>query len=256
MEHIYQHFRAYEQQWIDECYDLIQQVEDQYVPKLTPFLNPRERSILQSICNQQEIACSSYGGFEEAENQRVLIYPSYHEVIQDDFSIQLFQLRYATKFVTLTHREVLGGLMAIGLERATFGDILIVDEVIQFAATAETADFIAMQFTEVGKANVRAEQIEQTQLKRIEHYEERLLFVSSLRLDTLLSEILHISRQRASKLIESEKVKLNWTVYTQKSEVVEVGDQLSIRGFGRFQILRIEGTTKKDNIRCVIGQLK
>lgn len=73
---IYQHFRDDEQTFIDQVLDWVGQVEDYYSPYLTPFLNPREYFIIQSIVGQyDELELSSYGGHEDAEQLRVFIHP-------------------------------------------------------------------------------------------------------------------------------------------------------------------------------------
>lgn len=74
-----------------------------------------------------------------------------------------------------------------------------------------------------------------------------------MRVDTVISESLAISRQRAKQLIESKKVKLNWTEITRPDSVLEPLDIISIRGFGRIQVKAVDGMTKKQKYRIIIG---
>ena len=68
-----------------------------------------------------------------------------------------------------------------------------------------------------------------------------------MRVDTVISESLAIS-ERAKQLIESKKVKLNWTEITRPDSVLEPLDIISIRGFGRIQVKAVDGMTKSKNI--------
>ena len=80
--------------------------------------------------------------------------------------------------------------------------------------------------------------------------------MTSLRLDSVISEIYNISRQRSKQLIESGKVKVNWTENTRPDFLLELLDIVSIRGFGRIQIQELEGKTKKEKYRVLFGVLR
>ncbi|OOL79762.1 RNA-binding protein, partial [Enterococcus faecium] len=80
--------------------------------------------------------------------------------------------------------------------------------------------------------------------------------VSSMRLDSVISEIYNISRQRSKQLIEAGKVKVNWTENTRPDFVLELLDIISVRGYGRVQIQELEGKTKKEKYRVLFGVLR
>lgn len=126
MEHLIQHFRKDEQNFIEQVIGWQQEVEDRYAPKLTDFLDPRQRFIVQSIVGQSEdVIIASEGIFDESERKRMIIAPSYYEAQQDDFQITIFVVKYPSKFVQLKHPDVLGALLSLGLDRSKFGDIRI-----------------------------------------------------------------------------------------------------------------------------------
>ena len=58
--------------------------------------------------------------------------------------------------------------------------------------------------------------------------------VSSMRLDKVLATVLKLSRSQAIQLISAEKLKLNYQTLDRPSEMLQVGDLISVRGFGRF----------------------
>lgn len=79
--------------------------------------------------------------------------------------------------------------------------------------------------------------------------------VSSMRLDTVVSSVFKISRQRAKQMIESGKVKLNWVELSRPDFEIGLLDIVSVRGYGRLQVQEIEGKTKKDKWRLQLGVL-
>lgn len=259
MEHLIQHFRKEEQPFIEQVAGWQQEVENRYAPKLTDFLDPRQRFIVAAVIGQTEdIKYSSEGLFIEAERKRMLIYPSYFEPSNEDYQMTIFSIKYPSKFVQLKHPDVLGALLSLGLERSKFGDIRVSDDQIQFAVATEVADYVRMHLTGIGKVKVHVETIKTDEplLAIVEEWVEETHTVSSMRLDVVLAKILNVSRQKSQALITGKKVKVNWTERESVSFELQEGDILSARGFGRMKILMIEGRTKKDKIRVQIGRIE
>lgn len=259
MENIFQHFRKEEQAFIERVIEWKRDVENRYVPKLTDFLDPREQHIVQSIvgCNDG-ITVFNEGVFQEAERKRVYIAPSYVEPTLEDYEITILKLNYPFKFVQLKHSDVLGALLSLGVDRSKFGDIRIEDEKIQFACTKEIALYVKSNLTKIGKVNVQIKELEDEEelIPQQEKWVEKTLTVSSMRLDAVLSNSLNISRQKSQNLIRGSKVKVNFSICEETSYEMQEGDMISCRGFGRIKILSIEGRTKKEKIRLVIGLLE
>ena len=259
MEHLIQHFRKDEQAFIERVIGWQREVEDRYSPKLTDFLDPRERFIVTSIIGQNsELSLKSFGGFIEAERQRMFIYPNYYVPSEEDFQLAFFTINYPTKFIQLKHPDVLGALLSIGIDRSKFGDIRIDGESIQFAVAKEVQDYVTVQLTSIGKSKVRVEPLTENDLliEVQEQWIEKNYTVSSMRLDVILATVLNLARQKSQALIKSGRVKVNWTMREETSFEVQEGDILSIRGFGRIKIILTEGRTKKDKIRLQIGHLE
>lgn len=259
MEHIIQHFRKDEQPFIEQVVGWVRETEDRYAPKKTDFLDPRQRFIVESIANQNEdIVVYTYGAFEQAERGRMFIAPSYFVPTNEDFDVVVFQMNYASKFLHLEHPDVLGALMSIGLERSKYGDIRVQEGHVEFAVAKEVADFVRLNITSIGKAKVQLEEVTEgtVLLKNTEHWVEELHIVSSMRLDTILSSVFDISREKSSVLIHGGKVKVNWVERDNPSFELHESDVLSIRGFGRLRVGMIEGRTKKDKIRLQIEKME
>ncbi|MGX7174332.1 RNA-binding protein [Enterococcus ratti] len=255
---VYQHFRADERSFIDSVGDWIEQVQSQYVPYLTDFLDPRQSYILETLIRQDsELRFSFYGGYEQAERKRCLIFPAYYEPTDEDFETSLYEIHYPKKFARLGHGKILGTLIGTGIKRSYFGDIISDGERWQVFIAKEVEQFVAAQVTRIGKVAVRLEAVKYTELilPKDEWAQERGT-VTSLRLDSVISEIYNISRQRSKQLIEVGKVKVNWTENTHPDFLLELLDIVSIRGFGRIQIQELEGKTKKEKYRVLFGVLR
>nr|WP_251133633.1 MULTISPECIES: YlmH/Sll1252 family protein [unclassified Exiguobacterium] len=235
--------------WIDH-------VEATYTFKLTDFLDPREQQITQELVGSK---CALFfeGGFEGAERKRAILAPDYYEYNADDFDISIYRIHYPTKFVELSHRQVTGTLLNVGLKRSKFGDVIIQDQV-QFAVADEVATYIEANVERAGKTKIRLSRVEAEDRLKVkdQEWEETLGFVSSLRFDTVVSEILGFSRQKAQTLIKQGESKVNYKVVDDSSFMLEEGDLLSLRGTGRVKLIAILGSTKRDRIKLQYGILK
>lgn len=258
MDSIMQHFRKDEQPFIETAIGWIREVEDTYSPKLTGFLDPRQRFIVESVVAGTGLMTGANGAFSEAERQRVLIYPDYYVPGTDDYQIAVFAVKYASKFLKIEHKDVLGSMMSLGIDRSKFGDIRIDNDTVQFSVANELKDYMTANFTSIGKAKVTVEEVGDAEkwIGATETWIEEMHIVSSLRLDVVVAALASISRQKAAALIHGEKVKVNWAVRDQPAFEMHESDMLSVRGSGRFKVIAIEGRTRKDKIRLIIGKLE
>jgi RNA-binding protein YlmH len=255
---IYQHFRQEEREFIDQVLSWKDHVESTYSPKLTDFLDPREQHILKTLIGENgTVQYQLFGGNTESERKRAFLFPDYWTPNEADFQINLLEIDYPTKFVTIEHPQVLGSLMSLGLKRGKYGDILIRDGRCQFFIAAEVKDYIKMNLESIGRASIRLKEIDlDLAIIMKDLWIEQDITVSSLRLDTVISGIHHISRQKSLAFIQHGLVKVNWTLSENPSFECAEGDLLSVRGHGRVKILSIEGKTKKDKWRIVVGKQK
>ena len=155
---VYQHFRPEEREFIDQIVDWKSYVENTFAPKLTDFLDPREQQIVKTIIGEHsDVRVAFFGGTENAERKRAIIFPDYYHESINDYLVCLFEIQYPSKFVTIEHRHVLGSLMSLGLKRGKFGDILYNDSTVQFFAANEIADYLRQELQSIGKAKVSIE---------------------------------------------------------------------------------------------------
>lgn len=255
---IYQHFRKDEASFVDQILEWHEMIKSQYTNKLTDFLDPREQQIVQTIIgNDDEINVDFFGGNDSAERKRAHIYPSFFQVDKDDFKLTLFEIKYPTKFTKIEHPQVLGSLMSLGLKRAKFGDIVCLDNRIQFVVATEISDYIKFNLQAIGKAPVQlVEMTMDHMIQHVENWDEEVMTVASMRLDVMISNAYHIPRKKIQSHIENEYVKVNWKVVDHSSFECKEGDIISIRGLGRMKIISTSGMTKKEKIRILFAKQK
>ncbi|GEB76426.1 YlmH family RNA-binding protein [Sporolactobacillus inulinus] len=254
---IYEHFRPEERALIDHFLDLIDQVSQRYIPRLTDFMDPRQQTILRSLIGKNDaVHLSIFGGYEHAERARALLLPPYFEPDSDPFDLAYLDVRYPAKFGSVTHPELLGALLGSGISRNKIGDLLIGEEAAQFICVKELEPYFMLHLTSVGKLSVSCRPILP---KNLLHTADGWTYsegtVSSLRLDTLLSEIYHLPRVKASEAIARGLAKVNWEIVEKRNFDIREGDVISLRGHGRSKIISCGGLTKKNKIRLQYGRL-
>lgn len=248
MSNLYQHFRDSEKEFIDMAIDWVRRVDNQYTPHLSSFLNPREQYILNTIVGQYEDIYVDYnGGYESAERKRAFIYPSYFEVDESDYELSALEIRYPTKFSTLTHGSIMGSILGCGLTRDKLGDIINEDDRWQFLIDSTMNEFLKLQLDKIGRTTINLIEVDkQSILSPEEDWVEDTEIISSLRLDVFIASCLNLGRDKAQKLIVNNRVKLNWTEIDKVNIMIEPNDMVSIRDFGRVRYDSTLSRSKKD----------
>ncbi len=236
--------------------DKIEIVLSKHIIQSTDFLDPYERRIAVSILNQfDEIAYCELGGIETAERKIIVLYPYYYKYDDQQYAINsLMIFGYINKF---THRDFLGSILGLGINREKIGDILIHDNYAQIVVKKEISDFILISLKKVGKENIKIKEIPRDSLKAMDlQYKDFVTTVSSLRVDAVISSALKLSRNDSQKLVNSGCVKVNWEPVEKIHKELEEGDMVSTRGYGRFILNSILGISKKGRVRINIRLLK
>lgn len=256
---IYQHFRKEEQPFITRVLSWKEQVERSYQSILTDFLDPREQQIITTLIdtNESDLTLQLYGGGKHSERKRAIIAPGYEEVSQEDFSVTMLQATYHEKFISLSHGDVMGSFLSLGLERKKLGDIVVQDGLLQILVTEDICTYVLANLTTIKKATVKLGMKSLADLveKELNWVEEDKL-VSSMRLDTIIKEIYSISRQSAADCIIKKFVKVNYRLVEDRSFPVQANDLISFKGKGRSKVESVNGKTKKEKWKVTIAKLK
>ena len=143
-----------------------------------------------------------YGAFPEAERRRVLIYPDYYVPEPADYRIAMFDVKYASKFLTLDHKDILGSMMSLRHRSFEIWGYSGGDDEVQFAVADELKDYMTANFISIGKAKVTVEESNQPEdwIVTTDTWTEEMHIVSSLRLDVVIAALVNIPRQKAASL--------------------------------------------------------
>ncbi len=190
----------------------------------------------------------SYGGFLETERRMMGFFPK-HEGKEEDFPIDGLLISFDKKFGSPSHRDVLGAIIGLGIDRRVLGDILPCDGFFIAFAERQIASYIEANLEKAGRITVKCKKSEYGSLPVvIEKKAEKNITVPSMRLDSVISEALNLSRSESAEHIKKERVFLNWIAASSGSKTVNCGDNITVRGLGRFKIIEITGQTKKGRI--------
>lgn len=225
-------------------------------PAFTDFMDRAKCSrFAERLAVVEGLEVTLFGGTEDAERQMMGFYTE--ELSAEKFPIKAIKIRRKSKKfgqADLSHRDYLGSLLGLGIDRGKIGDIFVEEMSALCFAAEEIAPYIISALEQVSRTTVIAEEAEGTDAVCVRQTEERRLTAASLRLDAVTGETFHLARSKVQTLISAEKAQVNWNIVTNVSYQLKEGDLVSLRGFGRFRIKVIGGKTKKDRIGIEIEQ--
>ncbi len=228
----------------------------------TDFMTAADAADVYGLAPESDFTV--FGGAPDCE--RVMIrFGNLHEFgYEEDFPIVLLKIApLAAKYADeLTHRDFLGTLMGLGLERDVIGDIILRGEnarqgespeendnaLAAYVFVAERmADFIKENVTTVKHTTVAVEQLKQVPKDVAPVFEKEEPVVASLRLDGMVSKLYHLSREKSKAMFAKELVFINGRPTANPSIEPKSGDVISVRGHGKFIFDGVLRETKKGN---------
>ncbi len=218
-------------------------------PVYTEFLNPNQQSqVINILSKSKDINFVGFGGYELAE-RRVFAINSVFSYMEPDFlSIKVLKIefdKFNEKWVE--HRSILGSIIGLGYDRKMIGDILI-DGFTAFVFLVDTAaDYAMDNLVSVGRASVICSVLDVAELDIKQRKGEiKRKTVSGLRIDAVLAAALNLSRGKASELLSSDLVFVNFRLINKSTYILNEGDVISIRKKGRVILKSIGQKSAKD----------
>ncbi len=211
-------------------------------PFLTFFLTPVEVRILDQII-PKDMFVSYYGGYAQAQRQVAFVSPF---EMTPAFDVDILSASYDSRYKVLTHRDLLGALMHLGIERNRIGDLIVDQDRIYIICKKNLSEFIQSNLFQIGRCHVSFSLDNDAQIHYL-GYEIINVGVASLRVDAIVSALKHCSRSQSATMINQGLIKVNDVVLEQNCQLCN-NDFVSIRGVGRFQFIEVSHTTKKDRL--------
>lgn len=237
---------------LSQILDKIEMVEKKNKMEYTDFLDLAQIKLVQKFIDRIKIEnYMSYGGFEQAERKMFVIYPEKFNstVVEKNLSniVQIIRIELPDDLKgKYTHRDYLGAVIKLGIERKKVGDIIVDSNGADIIIDKDVSKFLVENLgslTRFSKSTITVQNIEDLRPVEIRK-EEFEIIVSSLRLDNVISELARCSRNKALDIINTERVFVNFECETKKTKQIKPGDMVTIRGKGRFFIKEIVGQTR------------
>lgn len=221
------------------------------IPRHTGFLSDREQSLAEAAANRAQTTCIRFwGGFSEAERQVLCIEPE--DAWQEEPVACLhLHAHLASGTAAPEHRDILGAVLGLGLERTCLGDIRPDPDhpgEYYLFLLEDKAEFVSANLTAAGRVRLDAELCDQPPESALREPERQLrqATVSSLRADSVLAAMLHTSRGQAAQVISEGRVQVNHVPLRSAYDAVYAGDIFTVRGSGRYRLQEIGGKSRSD----------
>ena len=206
------------------------------------FLTPAERS--QIICMKALSGVCRVtfdGGYPDAERVRAKFSPIDFEY---DVESPVAAVRISCRMGEMSHRDVLGSVLGLGISRGKIGDIVIAGNSCTVICEPAIATYIIDNLERVGRLGVKVEPCDEIVFEKAEP-KKLSVSVASMRLDIIVSEGFNISRTQAAEMIRDGLCFVNWVQKESPSCTVKVGDVITLRGKGRITLAGIGGQSRK-----------
>jgi len=231
----------------------------------TSFLSPMEQHQAKEYLDRAGL-CGRYlfwGGYEEAERKKILLLPPYMEGTSTreelagwgDFDEVATLEVTGSGYRTLTHRDYLGSLLGLGLERDVIGDIAFTGEGkcrVRIFCDVHIAPFLAVELKKVGSDTVKVKQIlTDASFTPYREFAEIRDTVASARLDCVVASLCGVSRERAQQLLRDGSVEMDYLPQERCDRNVTPPCLVTVRRYGKYRVTSLSEQTKKGRLRLV-----
>lgn len=224
----------------------------------TPFLGLAQQQAFYAV--EREVAyagCAMEGGSPLCERKIIRFGdPGYEEA----YPIARIEILPRTpKFAEkLTHRDFLGAVMNLGIERDVVGDIFVLDGKQEKNGALlfchETiADYIIDNLGQVRHTGVTCVRSEEELAFESAQPERVSLTVSSARADGVVAKVYRLSRQESQELFRMGRIFINGIAVENVDFQLQEGNAVTVRGFGKFIFYGKNGVSRKGKERVEVG---
>lgn len=255
-----------EEQYLKKHFvDLSRRAENKNMITYSNFLNLNEISILCQTTKELYCSFELFGGYEHAERKMAAFLSGLYPAQNESFgSGTLFSCTHAVEYPisaicisplhpkfseSLTHRDVLGSLMGLGIKREMLGDIVFQDAKIIVLCTNSICSYLMDNCRQIRHTNVQCEEISIFDFTYEPSFLEKEGSVASFRLDTIIADVCKLTRSHAQKLISEGNAFINSQRILNNDYTCQNGDILSVRHYGKYIIETSDKTTRKRKMK-------
>jgi len=236
--------------------DLCRKSEKTGAWQYSGFLSPAEQDDLLCAPAATRFSFQLTGGYEHAE-RKILAAGNETEMGPPEPPIRVIAVtpkseKYAEE---LTHRDYLGAILGLGIERSLIGDILVRDRRAWFLCLSSAAEMLVSSLTQVRRTTVTTAVTAADVPELQPRYALLRINVASERLDAVIAAFAGLSRGQAEKLFTAGKVFVNGRLTQDRSGRLKEGDLFSVRGFGKAVYDGVEYETRKKRYQVMLRKL-
>ena len=216
--------------------------------QFTLFMDLRQQQLFMAQANKYPDVNIHllYGYKGEGERCMALCCPEY--LNKEDIASPIVVLRAKLTDVNATHKDFLGSVMSLKIDREYMGDIIIKDGYVYMICHKNVSDIIREELYSVKRSSVSFEEWDEPLEFYKQYSEEKMSTVASLRADSVVAAVLNKSRTEAVKLIKQGNVKVNQMDIDNVDFEIFNNDIISIRHNGKFKIFCDGAKSRKDRI--------
>ncbi len=227
--------------------------------EITGFMDLNELKLAREALGHFNISYIVKGVNDELDKKNILFIPDYMEGVEDDVyadNVVCIKIIPESKD-KLTHRDFMGAIYNLSVEREYLGDIIVKDNIAYFFTMKSFEKYFIENIVYVGKSPVETKVIDiySQEIESLsQNYKEKDYIVPSMRVDAILSEVYALSRSQTKDKIEKGHLFINDKEQYFPSTPLECGDIVSFRQCGKFKVGEQVRTTKSGNIVLHIKQ--
>lgn len=230
--------------------DLCRSAENRGIARYSAFLSDREQDLALSAVKR--CGCDDFsfdGGFSDAERKLLRVEPAGAYCEPPISCIKISCDRHSSP---AQHKDYLGALLGLGIDRSCLGDIILFENDAECGAyvfcLSRIQELICSQLFAAGRASVSACVHEGDLDLSVASHETQTATVAALRADAVIAAMVHCSRSKAVQLLSSGSVQINHIETASSHSPVYEGDVFTIRGVGRYKLTTLGGKSKKDRM--------
>ena len=221
----------------------------------TDFLGLAEQAVFNEAKSAfRGIPYTAFGGAEGAERIMVRFGDEESFGYTEDFPIVCIKAEpISQKFADrLTHRDFLGAILNLGIERSTLGDIPIIDNVGYIFAKADIAGFIISELKRVKHTDMKLSIAKALPEGALYKTERKRIQANGERIDAVIAKVFSLSREESQALFPKRLVYVDGRLCESTSYVPKRNEVISVRGHGRMIYLGYETTSKKGKLNIEV----
>ncbi len=239
---------------------------DKGIFRASVFFSPAELVHVRRWISSSGCKCAHlFGGYSDAERARVYFLPDYMTA-EDGVSVSRTLSEYGyddptvilriegSGFRAFSHRDFMGSVLSLGIERSVIGDIVVDGEFSAYVFCDRTISaFVCENLTKIANdsARVSEAQLPEGSFGEREYTEIRDT-VASLRLDAVVASACNLSREGAKRAVAGGTCELNYEQTLSPDREVSVGDVFSVRGYGKYRLASLGGENARGRLRICI----